>query len=350
MVIEAYLQVLLEEAASDLILTAGAAPTMRKDGVLVPIADDVLHPEHTEQLAREVLRQERWAIFEQRSDLDFSFNWQGKARFRVSAFKQRGSVGLTFRLIPYRIPSFDELGVPAVVRNFTSLRQGLILVTGPTGSGKSTTLAAMVDQILATRACHVITIEDPIEYVYRHRKGLAEQREVGADVGSFGEALRAALRQTPDVLLVGEMRDLETIATTITIAETGHLVLATLHTNDTTQAVDRMLDVFPAEQQQQVRIQLSNTLAAVVYQQLLPRKDGQGRVAAFEVLLNTFAVQNLIKEGKTRQLRNVLETGGKDGMATMERSLSNLINAGLIEYAVAAARAQYPGELKQPAA
>lgn len=350
MVIEAYLQVLLEEAASDLILTAGAAPTMRKDGVLVPIADDVLHPEHTEQLAREVLRQERWAIFEQRSDLDFSFNWQGKARFRVSAFKQRGSVGLTFRLIPYRIPGFDELGVPAVVRNFTSLRQGLILVTGPTGSGKSTTLAAMVDQILATRACHVITIEDPIEYVYRHQKGLAEQREVGADVGSFGEALRAALRQTPDVLLVGEMRDLETIATTITIAETGHLVLATLHTNDTTQAVDRMLDVFPAQQQQQVRIQLSNTLAAVVYQQLLPRKDGHGRVAAFEVLLNTFAVQNLIKEGKTRQLRNVLETGGKDGMATMERNLSNLINAGLIEYAVAAARAQYPGELKQPAA
>jgi twitching motility protein PilT len=196
----------------------------------------------------------------------------------------------------------------------------------------------------------VITIEDPIEYVYRHQRSIVEQREVGADVASFAEALRAALRQTPDVLLVGEMRDLETIAAAITIAETGHLVLATLHTNDTSQAVDRIVDVFPAEQQQQVRIQLSNTLAAVIYQQLLPRRDGPGRVAAFEVLLNNIAVQNLIKEGKTRQLRNVLETGAREGMNTMERSLSDLVKAGLVEFSIAASRAQHPEELRRLAA
>jgi twitching motility protein PilT len=208
----------------------------------------------------------------------------------------------------------------------------------------------MVNDIVATRPCHVITIEDPIEYVYRHQRSIVEQREVGADVASFADALRAALRQTPDVLLVGEMRDLETISAAITIAETGHLVLATLHTNDTTQAVDRMVDVFPGDQQQQVRVQLSNTLAAVIYQQLLPRRDGPGRVAAFEVLLNTLAVQNLIKEGKTRQLRNVLETSAKDGMNTMERSLSDLIRAGLIDFGAAAARAQHPEELRRLAA
>ncbi len=350
MLIEAYLEILLQQGGSDLVLTAGAPPTMRKDGALVPIAGDPLRPEHTEQLAREVLSDERWAIFEERHDLDFSFNWKGKARFRISAFRQRGSVGLALRLIPYRIPTFDELGLPPVIRSLATRTQGLILVTGPTGSGKSSTLAAIVNQILATRPCHVITIEDPIEYVYRHQRGIVEQREVGADVDSFEQALRGCLRQTPDVLLVGEMRDLETIATVITVAETGHLVLATLHTNDTTQAVDRMVDVFPAEQQQQVRIQLSNTLSAVIYQQLLPRRDGRGRVAAFEVLLDSLAVQNLIKEGKTRQLRNVLETSAKDGMLTMEHSLSELIRARVVDFAMAAARAQFPEELKRLAA
>lgn len=348
--IDAYLQVLLEQAASDLILTAGAPPTMRKDGALVPIEPEPLRPETIEQMAREVLSADRWNRFQEQRDLDFSFNWKGHARFRINAFVQRGSVGLALRLIPYQIPNFDQLGVPMIVRGLTKLSQGLILVTGPTGSGKSSTLAAMVNEIVATRPCHVITIEDPIEYVYRHQRSIVEQREVGADVESFAEALRAALRQTPDVLLIGEMRDLETIAAAITIAETGHLVLATLHTNDTTQAVDRMVDVFPAEQQQQVRVQLSSTLTAVIYQQLLPRRDGPGRVAAFEVLLNTIAVQNLIKEGKTRQLRNVLETGAKDGMNTMERSLSELIKAGLIEFGAAASRAQHPEELRRLAA
>ena len=349
-VIDSYLQVLLDQAASDLILTAGAPPMMRRDGELEPISQEALRPEHIEKIAHEVLSSDRWANFMQQGDLDFSFNWMGKARFRINAFRQRGSVGLALRLIPYQIPSFDQLGVPAVVRGLTRLNQGLILVTGPTGSGKSSTLAAMVNDIVATRPCHVITIEDPIEYVYRHQRGIVEQREVGADVRSFADALRASLRQTPDVLLVGEMRDLETISAAITIAETGHLVLATLHTNDTSQAVDRMVDVFPAGQQQQVRVQLSNTLAAVIYQQLLPRRDGPGRVAAFEVLLNTLAVQNLIKEGKTRQLRNVLETGSKDGMNTMERSLGELVKAGLVDFNLAAARAQYPDELRRLAA
>ena len=348
--IDAYLQVLLDQAASDLILSAGAPATMRKDGALVPLDPQPLRPEQIEQIAREVLSGERWKRFQERRDLDFSFNWRGQARFRINAFMQRGSVGLALRLIPYQIPNFDQLGVPMVVRGLTHLNQGLILVTGPTGSGKSSTLAAMVSDIVATRPCHVITIEDPIEYVYRHQRSIVEQREVGADVATFADALRAALRQTPDVLLVGEMRDLETIAAAITIAETGHLVLATLHTNDTTQAVDRMVDVFPAEQQQQVRIQLSSTLAAVIYQQLLPRRDGPGRVAAFEVLLNTIAVQNLIKEGKTRQLRNVLETSAKEGMNTMERSLGDLVRAGLVDFGIAAARAQHPDELRRLAA
>ncbi|HYM49484.1 MAG TPA: type IV pilus twitching motility protein PilT [Candidatus Limnocylindrales bacterium] len=343
--IEAYLQVLLEQGASDLILSAGAPPTMRKDGILVPIAPQALRPDQTEQLTHELLSPERWSFFLEHGDLDFSFNWQGRARFRINAFRQRGSVGMVMRLIPYQVPNFDQLGVPQVVRGLTSLPQGLILVTGPTGSGKSSTLAAMVNDILSTSPRHVITIEDPIEYVYRHQVGVVEQREVGSDVASFPDALRAALRQTPDVLLIGEMRDLETITTAITVAETGHLVLATLHTNDTTQAVDRMVDVFPAEQQQQVRVQLSSTLAAVIYQQLLPRRGG-GRVAAFEVLLNTLPVQNLIKEGKTRQLRNIVATSSKDGMTTMERSLTELIKAGLVEPARAAARSQYPEELK----
>jgi twitching motility protein PilT len=350
MIIEAYLQVLLEEKASDLILSAGAPPTMRRDGIVVPMTEEALRPEHTEQIIREVLSDDRWATFQREKDLDFSFNWRGRARFRINAFKQRGSFGLALRLIPYQIPTFDQLGVPENVRHMVNLSQGLILVTGPTGAGKSSTLAAMVNHILANRPSHVITIEDPIEYVYRHQRGIVEQREVGADVQSFADGLRAALRQTPDVLLIGEMRDLETIAAAITIAETGHLVLATLHTNDTTQAVDRIVDVFPAQQQQQVRIQLSNTLSAVIYQQLLPRLGSSGRVAAFEILLNTMAVQNLIKEGKTRQLRTVLETSGKEGMVTMERSLGELVRSRLVDYQLAVTRSQYPDELRRLAA
>src|SRR5882762_1963298 len=296
LIIDAYLQVLLDQAASDLILTAGAPPNMRKDGGLLPIAPDPLRPEQVEQMARELLSAERWATFQERGDLDFSFNWNGMARFRINAFKQRGSVALALRLIPYQIPNYDQLGVPMVVRGLTRLGQGLILVTGPTGSGKSSTLAAMLNDIVMTRPCHVITIEDPIEYVYRHQRSIVEQREVGADVRSFADALRAALRQTPDVLLIGEMRDLETIAAAITIAETGHLVLATLHTNDTTQAVDRIVDVFPPHQQPQIRAQLSNILMAICSQRLIPAIGG-GRMAAAELLIATPAVRNILREG-----------------------------------------------------
>ncbi len=257
-------------------------------------------------------------------ELDFSFNWEDQARFRGNAYHQRGSVALSLRLIPYRIPSFDELGLPTGMRKWVELPQGLVLVTGPTGSGKSTTIAAMLDSINEHRPCHIITIEDPIEYVHRHKQAAVSQREIGIDTDSFAQALRSALREDPDVLLVGEMRDPETIQTALTIAETGHLVFATLHTNDAGQAVDRVVDVFPGDKQSQIRVQLAASLTGIVSQRLLPRIGG-GRVAAFEVLTATFAVRNLIREGKSSQLRNVVSTAGKHGMQTLESSLSQLV-------------------------
>jgi twitching motility protein PilT len=345
------LEEMLEKEASDLHITAGERPKIRVDGDITDSSvAEILSPKDTLHLAYSVLTENQKKRFENENELDFSFGIQNLARFRGNVYKQRGCVSMAIRMIPFNVRTFQDLGLPPVIARLAERPRGLILVTGPTGSGKSSTLAAMVNDIVATRPCHVITIEDPIEYVYRHQRSIVEQREVGSDVASFADALRAALRQSPDVLLIGEMRDLETISAAITIAETGHLVLATLHTNDTAQAVDRVVDVFPAEQQQQVRVQLSNTLAAVIYQQLLPRRDGPGRVAAFEVLLNSIAVQNLIKEGKTRQLRNVLETGVKDGMNTMERSLGELVKAGLIDFGAAAARSQHPEELRRLAA
>jgi twitching motility protein PilT len=251
---------------------------------------------------------------------------------------------VALRLIPYDLPDLEFLGVPPVVRDFTTLPQGLVLVTGPTGSGKSTTLAALIDRINSTRPCHILTIEDPIEYVHRHKLAAVNQREVGTDTESFPRALRSALREDPDVLLVGEMRDLETIQTALTIAETGHLVFATLHTNDTAQALDRIVDVFPGDQQAQIRVQLANALTGIVYQRLLPRRDG-GRVAAYEVLLATSAVRNLIREGKTRQLRNILSTGGREGMQTIEQSLTALVAAGTVDHATAVAASIFPNEV-----
>ncbi len=350
MIIEEYLQILHQEGASDLILTAGAPPMVRRDGELFPVSKYALRPEHTEHLARELLAEARWAAFQERGDLDFSFNWQDRARFRVNAFRQRGSVVLTLRLVPYRIPTGDELGLPPVLRNLMRVAQGLILVTGPRSAGKSTTVAALVDQILASRAGHVITIEDPIGYVYRHQKGIVEQREVGSDVRSVADALRAARYQAPDVLLVDELSDLDAIGASLTIAETGHLVLATLHARDTTQAVERMVEVFPVGQQQQVRVQLANALIAVVSQQLLQRADRGGRVAAFEVLLNTPATHLLIREGETGQLRRALESAMPDGMVPMEWSLGQLVRSGMVELAVAAARTQHPEALQRFAA
>jgi twitching motility protein PilT len=256
-------------------------------------------------------------------------------------------VALSLRLIPHEIPTLDDLGIPDVVRRFASLRQGLVLVTGPTGAGKSTTLASIIDRVNATRACHIITIEDPIEYVYDHRMAAVDQREVGEDTESFPMALRAALREDPDVLLVGEMRDLESIQFALTIAETGHLVFATLHTNDTAQALDRIIDVFPADRQAQIRVQLANALTGIVYQRLLPRIGG-GLVSAYEVLTANSAVRNLIKEGKTNQIRNVVSTNQTEGMQTLENALSKLVADGTIEYEHARLVSLFPKEIELP--
>ncbi|MFA5890351.1 MAG: type IV pilus twitching motility protein PilT [Actinomycetota bacterium] len=348
--IDHLLQDLMEEGATDLLLTAGTPPLMRVDGALVPMSGKKpLRPEDTEALILSTLTRELGAAFQRAKEVDFSFNWRGVARFRANAFRQRGSAALALRLIPYRIPTFDELGLPEVVESFVLRNQGLILVTGPSGSGKSTTQASMIDRINENRACHILTIEDPIEYVHKHKRSAVNQREIGEDSYSFERALRSALREDPDVLLVGEMRDLETIQATLTIAETGHLVLATLHTNDTSQALDRIVDVFPSERQQQIRIQLAGSLSAIIYQQLLP-KIGGGRVAAFEILAATAPVRNLIKEGKTRQLRNVLATGQQDGMQTLEMSLSDLVARGVVAYEDALARSTHAGEIRRAAA
>lgn len=330
---------------SDLLLTPGAAPLLRVDGALERMPDWFpLTPADTEAMLLTLLSDRQAADFAARNEVDLSFSWRDQARFRVNGFRQRGSVAVALRLIPYVVPDLDELGVPPVVQAFTELTQGLILVTGPTGSGKSTTLASLVDRINSTRPCHILTIEDPIEYVHTHKVAAVNQREVGTDTASFPIALRAALREDPDVLLVGEMRDLETIQTALTIAETGHLVFATLHTNDSPQALDRIVDVFPGDQQSQIRVQVANALTGIVYQRLLPRVDG-GRAAAYEVLLATPAVRNLVREGKTRQLRNVLATASREGMQTLEMSLTALVAAGTVDHETAIGVSLFPNEV-----
>jgi twitching motility protein PilT len=335
---------------TDLILVAGTPPQLRVDGDLAPLAGSApLTAELTGALARELVPPARWTAFEAGTEVDFSFSWRGQARVRGNAYRQRGDAALALRLIPRAIPSFDELRLPASVRDMAALGQGLVLVTGPTGSGKSTTLAALVDWINTHRARHVITIEDPVEYVHEHKRSVVSQREVGTDTVSFEAALRSALRENPDVLLVGELRDLESIRFALTLAETGHLVFASLHTNDTAQAVDRLVDVFPGDQQPQIRVQLASTLTGVVYQRLLPRRAG-GLVAAHEVLLATPPVRNLVKEGKTGQLRNQLVTGQRDGMQTFEQSLTDLVAQGLVDHDEAVTRSLYPREVAPPAA
>ena len=346
---ESLLLALWDRKGSDLLITPGSAPILRVDGDLIRVPElPALMPADTETLLQSILTGRQLEEFQTHKELDFSFSWRDQARFRVNAFRQRGSVAIALRMIPYALPDFDDLRLPQVVRGLTQLPQGLVLVTGATGSGKSTTLAAMVDAINATRPCHILTIEDPIEYVHRHKVAAVNQREVGEDTESFARGLRSALREDPDVLLIGEMRDLETIQTALTIAETGHLVFATLHTNDSAQAIDRVVDVFPGEAQAQIRVQLSNALQAVVYQRLVPRIGG-GRVAAFEVMLATSAVRNLIREGKTRQLRNVVATGTREGMQTIEMSLTELVMSGLVPYEHAAAASLYPHEVGRPA-
>ena len=348
--LELLLSYLWEKRGTDLHLTAGSPPLVRVDGELHAVPDQpVLKPADTEAIAAVLIDETDQATFARRGDVDFAFGFDHLARIRGSAFTQRGSTTLALRMIPSRIPPMGELGLPEVVQRMVDAPSGLILITGPTGSGKSTTMASMIDHINATRFCHILTIEDPIEYVHRHGQGAVNQREVGRDTESFARGLRSALREDPDVLMVGEMRDLESVETVLTLAETGHLVIATLHTNDTTQAVDRLVGVFPGQQQEQARLQLSASLVGVVYQRLIPRREG-GLVAAYEILKGSHAVRNLIRENNTRQLRNAITMGQADGMQTLEMHLSQLVTDGIIDRDEAVHRSLYPKEIaRQPA-
>ena len=337
---------MLDAAGSDLLLSVGSAPRIRKDGALVLIDPDAppLTSFEISKMLAEVLNPGQLKAMASRRNLDFAFTLKDSVRIRGNAYLQRGAPAAAFRSLPLQIPTFEQLGAPEAIYSLVGRHQGLVLVTGPTGSGKSTTQAAMIDYINRTRACHIITVEDPIEYVHEHRVAMVDQRQVGTDTASFPDALRAVFREDPDVILIGEMRDVETINSAITIAETGHLVLATLHTNDAPQAINRIVDSYMGAQQQQVRMQLAGCLAGVIYQQLLPAVGG-GRVAAFEVLMANIAVRAMIKDGKTDQIRSVLLTGLAQGSQTLERSLSQLLRAGLVTERDARAHSLYPAEI-----
>ncbi|HSX41015.1 MAG TPA: type IV pilus twitching motility protein PilT [Candidatus Saccharimonadales bacterium] len=330
--IELLLEEVIKKDASDLHLQVGLAPMLRIDGVLKPIPDSpVLDGPDVEKLVQSMLDEDQKGVLDKDKEVDFSFSFGEYGRFRVNAFHEKGNLAAALRLIPSKIRTLEELGLPRVVSSFAGFPRGLVLVTGPTGSGKSTTLAAIVDQINTDQARHIITIEDPIEYAHHSKKSIVVQREVHYDTYSFGAALRSSLRQDPDVVLVGEMRDLETISAAITLAETGHLVLATLHTNSASQSIDRMIDVFPPHQQQQIRVQVAGMLQAICSQRLVPSIGG-GRAVAAEILVVTSAARNIIREGKTHQLDSVIQTGGKDGMQSMDKVLVDLIHQGKITY------------------
>ncbi len=321
MTLKQLLEDMIQRKASDLHITAGVPPEFRIDGAITPSEYEILTPEMTVSLAYSVLSDEQRKKFETTRELDFSFGIKGLSRFRANVYLQRGVVSMAIRQIPYEIMSFETLGLPTSVRDFTNRTKGLVLVTGPTGSGKSTTLAAMLDRINATRAAHIMTIEDPIEYIHHHKKCIVNQREVGADTDSFPGALKYVLRQDPDVILIGEMRDRETFAAALTIAETGHLVFATLHTNSTFEAINRIVDVFPSDQQKQIYTQLAFVLEGVITQQLVPRARGGGRAMIAEVLVCTPAVKAVVREGKTHQIYSLMQAGQKYGMQTMNQGL-----------------------------
>ncbi|ACO46961.1 type IV pilus twitching motility protein PilT [Deinococcus deserti] len=328
-----------EKGASDVILTVGLPPQFKLHGVYDSQGFEVLPPTETRKLMYSMMNEKQQRIFEEKRELDFSFALGEKARFRVNAFMQRGNVGGVMRLIPTKIKSAQEMGLPQQVIDIANSPRGLVLVTGPTGSGKSTTLAAMIDYINATKKMHIMTIEDPIEFMHTHKQSIINQREVGSDTMDFEAALRAVLRQAPDVILVGEMRDYETIKAAVTAAETGHLVMGTLHTNSAPESIDRIVDVFPEEQQEQIRVQLANNLVAVMTQQLLPRLDGAGRILAYELLIANPAVRALIREGKTYQITSVMQTGAREGMVTMDAFLANLYRRRMISFDVGSERA-----------
>jgi len=338
---------LVELQASDLLLSCGSPPRIRKDGrlQLLDSSSAVLTPPDTERLVRGLLDAADWKLLQKRRQVDFALTWRDRVRIRANAYFQRDSLAAAFRLLPLEIPGFELLGMPESVHRLLERHHGLILVTGPTGSGKSTTLAAMVDLLNKTRPYHIITFEDPIEYIHKHRLAIVDQRQVGSDTPSFAEGLRAAFREDPDVVLIGEMRDLDTMSAALTIAETGHLVLATLHTNDAPQAINRIIDSFTGAMQQQARVQLAACLAGVIYQQLIPAVGG-GRIAAFEVLVANVAVRSMIKDGKTEQIRSILQTGLREGSQTLERSLNGLLRSGMITERDAQAHSLYPADIK----
>ncbi|MEW6065400.1 MAG: type IV pilus twitching motility protein PilT [Bacillota bacterium] len=339
-VIESILRFGTKINASDVHITVGKPPVFRINGLLQSLDNmssfeqelprTKLTPEQTMEMARAIMDAGQYKKFTEMGEVDFSYSIHGMGRFRINIYKQRGSVAMAMRIIRTQIPTMQELGLPEVTGHLARKPRGLVLVTGPTGSGKSTTLAAMIDLINTETSSHIITLEDPVEYLHFHKKSIVNQREIGQDSMSFGNALRAAMREDPDVILVGEMRDLETMATAITAAETGHLVLATLHTTSAAQTIDRIIDAFPPHQQQQIRIQLSSTLQGVICQQLLPKRDGSGRVVAMETMVVTPAIRNLIREGKTHQIVSQIQTGARFGMQTMDMSLRNLVLNGIV--------------------
>lgn len=334
------LKLAVDNGASDIHLTVGIPPVFRLDGLLVKLDKlERLMPDDTQRFAYGIMSQQQIDHFETHGEVDFSYSLLGYCRFRINIYRQRGSVGMALRAVPLSVPTIESLGLPSTLKEMANLKRGLILVTGPTGSGKSTTLASMINYINETQNAHVLTLEDPIEYLHRHNHSMVNQRELGLDTKSYGGALRAALRQDPDVILIGEMRDLETISTAITAAETGHLVLSTLHTMGAVSTVDRIIDVFPPDQQQQIRIQLSAVLQGVISQQLIRRVDNSGRVAAMEIMLCNAAIRNHIREGKTYQIMNSIQTGRKEGMISMDAFIADLYRNHQISYEDAIAHA-----------
>jgi twitching motility protein PilT len=345
--IDDLLRLVVEKGGSDLHISVGVPPIIRVDGQLLPTSFDKVTPKESQRLIYDILTDDQIQRFETTLELDFSYQLVRLSRFRVNVYRDRANVATAFRVIPSRIPTLTDLGLPPVLEELTRLPRGLILVTGPTGSGKSTSLAAMINQINTERSVHILTIEDPIEYLHTHKFSIVNQREVGQDTKAFQNALRAALREDPDVILVGEMRDLETMQMAVSAAETGHLVFATLHTNSAATSVERIVDSFPGGQQAQVRLQLSNNLQAILCQQLLPRANQPGRVCALEIMTASPAVRNLIRENKAHQITSMIQTSAGLGMQTMDQCLRDLYMRGMISFELAMERAMNPSELEK---